>query len=209
MADFFWVKLVVFESPKKNLGNLRPEEKFFHSIFMHFSIVVWHRGPSSKKTQRNGMPINYFWWCSHWASSFLGYISPESKKKPHVFFPIMPAKEERNVLWFGFFKWRKPGVKKRYSTYLEKNNQNLRETSSEHGFLPLALVVLFEVPPFGTPHFFSAGENFPATSLQPKCRSTSPWREFFGNSWDSDFKEVWRFNHGKSQVPPFLKWWNF
>ena len=177
-AEQSWLKICLG-------GPQRPEEKFFHSIFMHFSIAVWHRGPSAKNLDAMECLL-IISGDVHIERRVSLAIFHQSKKKPHVFFPIMPAKEERNVLWFGFFKWRKPGVKKRYSRYLEKNNQNLRETSSEHGFLPLALVVLFEdVPPFWDATFFSAGENFPGKHpCSPSVAALRPeggnFRKFLG-----------------------------
>ena len=108
------------------------------------------------------MPINYFWWCSHWASSFLGYISPESKKKSRVFFPIMPAKEERNVLWFGFFKWRKPGAKKKIQYIFGEKQPKLARNKFKtwiSSFSP-SCFVWRKLPPFGTPQKCRQRENF-------------------------------------------------
>ena len=145
------------------------------------------------------MPINYFWWCSHWASSFLGYISPESKKKPHVFFPIMPAKEEKLFCDLGSSSSESPAPKKRYSTYLEKNNQNLRETSSEHGFLHLALVVLFEDVPLLGRHKKAAGENLENIPCSPSVAALRP---------DVHFSGVLGIQPWPTSPPRFL-WSNF
>lgn len=103
-----------------------------------------------------------------------------AKRSPMCSFQSCQQKKREMFCDLGSSSGESPAAKKRYSTYLEKNNQNLRETSSEHGFLPLALVVLFEdVPPFGTPQKAASGKTSLQHPLQPKCRSTSPWREIF------------------------------
>ena len=156
---------------------------------MHFSIAVWHRGPSAKNL--NAMEclviISGDVQCSHWASSFLGYISPESKKKSRVFFPIMPAKEERNVLWFGFFKWRKPGAKKKIQYIFREKQPKLARNKFKtwiSSFSPSCFV--WRCATFRTPQNAASGKtssnNIPCS---PSVAALRPEGKFSGGSWDS------------------------
>ena len=136
------------------------------------------------------MPSNYFWWCSMFTLSVEFpwlYFTREQKEVPCVLSNHASKRREKCfVIWvLQVAKARRQ--KKRYSTYLEKNNQNLRETSSKHGFLPLALVVLFEenchllgrhkMPPAGKLPL----ENIPCS---PSVAALRPDVFFFcGGSW--------------------------
>lgn len=128
------------------------------------------------------MPINYFWWCSHWASSFLGYISPESKKKPHAFFPATNHASKRRekcfVIWV--LQVAKARHQKKIQYIFGEKQPKLERNKFRtwiSAFSPSCFV--WRCATFGTPQK-AAGENFLFKSLQPKCRSTSPWSEFFG-----------------------------
>lgn len=125
------------------------------------------------------MPINYFWWCSHWASSFLGYISPESKKKPHVFFPIMPAKQEKCfVIWvLQVAKARRQ--KKIQYIFGEKQPKLARNKFRTwiSSFSPSCFV--WRCATFGTPQK-AAGENLENIPCSPSVAALRPDVHFSG-----------------------------
>lgn len=174
---------------------------------MHFSIAVWRRGPSAKNL--NAME------CRECLLIISGDVHIErrvslaifhqSKKKPHVFFPIMPAKEERNVLWFGFFKWRKPGGKKKIQYIFGEKQPKLARNKFRtwiSSFSPSCFV--WRCATFWDATKSRQRENFPATSLAAQVSQHFALKgNFSGNSWDSDFKEVCRFNMASPKSPRF------